>query len=363
MSVDTREHGGQKVVASGWWRAARYQIRAGAVEPVPGAAVERYDVWAQRKVKTDGRAYVALANIDVERSRPFLDAVRAAGGAPNLDRATSDAAMFAAQRAEALALDFCNAWGSPGTLPHRILEMSATVQDAGVSSSVAHDFPNPFKPSRPLVAVATSTPSGWCHVIRAAGDVETSPSLTLLRDIDVLGVTEVEGPDAARLLARHLVEGNVPTPLVGSTAFWGRYREPVASILNAASSFSAAMGVMLRSDGEWFDDVADRARQTLEALAARASSTIVAEVNPRLGRPRRGAPRTVLRPARRWCAPSLIAHLAQLMIDDFADGVRARRCVDCDRWLVSTRLDAIYCSDKCRFRVLKRRQRNRGGPT
>ena len=133
-----------------------------------------------------------------------------------------------------------------------------------------------------------------------------------------------------------------PMPL--SEEFWRSYSETLLTIMSVASRFRETLLTL----SSWKNDRVNphgsaQAAQTLNALIAGASPAAVLLKDGTI--------------EQSWQAPSLLASLAMMALEDLSGPQRILRCQVCGKLFNTRAYQAAYCSDTCRHTAQKRRYR------
>jgi hypothetical protein len=321
-----------EIFAGCWWRFSRYEVRDGLIGPAPDAVLEPYAPWDTYRRYRDRPGAGATP---YQRLLDLLARIRfepSARGRP--PRLTSDS--------EASLLSWCGQFGLLGTLLQRV---DAVVLAPRWSSPSLEPEPEDGLVAARIRYLRTS--EGW----QSSRFWEMDATRTTARCDDpgrinqlVLEKLMSDGGLRSFVRIRSLdrpVSTNEPLastwgnhfpgvplaeretyayPLPATEAFWKLYAEPV-------DEFAIARG-----------------RRSLHALTFPASPVLVAHDE--------GFDQA-------WSAPSLLGHLALMLLQDMTGHQRLLECEVCQRIRTSPRASARYCSDRCRNTAQKRRQRER----
>ena len=372
-----------------WWRFSRYELRDGYLRPAPKARLEAYDPWAgyqaaRLKGKTEPpyRALLAL-----------LDRLSVAGGQPALNPMGRDA-----------LLEWCADYGLLGLLPHRAQMMilaprwvpagyadrqlkvtgveeprfeSAKVPPPEMFDHYDTDTEDIEPPSVLEAASSVYVRSGnrWHSTLatwRSAPTSDTNsdqagqpvpvqllPSVlsqvvlsgigdTLIADVPI---AEGVGPFFPDVPPDQRADYHYPLPL--TDAFWREYAEPVEDFLAAALAFrDAAEGVSTIKHGGQGVRLTPKIKAKVSA-ALQTLHTLTAPVRPVLELGPKGAFRQA------WAPGSLLASFALMLQQDADDGWRVVRCEACGEVFTTHDTRVQFCSERCRWRLVKRAQRRR----
>lgn len=299
---------------SEWWKFDSYEVDEDYVRPAPGARLEKYDPWEL----LDERAYVELANLATGPETPTAST-------DQHDRIRR----------------WCESYGALGLLMQRTHVVRLAPQWSGRNASgmrVANQTIH--------YRVGGRWESGEA-VIVSGPDRPLSPGPAPDRSGEVI-IEEIWGgsPNAQRLGLtwwRYFPsvgsdeQDRYQYPLPASDEFWRLYAEPTVHFLTAASVLRDAIAAGGGDALEW----------SLDRLNGLASTARVIAVPDDDGL------------AQRWVAPSLIGVLGLMALTDLTGGVVPARCdaSNCSNLFVPKRWWGAYCSDRCKHREQKRRQR------
>lgn len=320
------------------------------IRPAPGARLETYDPWAGDTKAETWRVqppYQALLEL-IER-QPFARTPE------------SDDRL----------LDWCAENGLLGILPTRAQMVTLPARWGPLIPG--HTGSAHLVPTR---IVFTRTVNGWRSTVKST--FGTHVPYALVGEPDQLGALVPDDalpagwPRAGAILQQlgsaeweaqplegdwaaffpDVEEGARPTydyaqPF--SQRFWELYAEPVEEFLNAAVLFRDALrgiGTFLEDPSNVGADAERRffsGRDRLHALVARVSPYLQLRQDASLGL--------------YWVSTSLLSTYAMMAIQDLAKQRRPRSCEACGRIFLSAAYQARYCSETCRHRAQKRRQR------
>jgi hypothetical protein len=133
-------------------------------------------------------------------------------------------------------------------------------------------------------------------------------------------------------------------PRPGTKAFWRAYSEPLDEFLFAAQHLRDAVGDHDHAGTGPDEPSAGSATTRLNALAEPVGAALFIDADGSF--------------SQRWVSPSLLASLAFMVLQEIGRNARPREC-PCGVIFVATRAHRRYCSDRCRERFKKRRQRGR----
>lgn len=139
-----------------------------------------------------------------------------------------------------------------------------------------------------------------------------------------------------------------PAPL--SEAFWRLYAEPYSTFIEALQRLTEALWDLEHHKPRKQTTETDRprvaeGRAMLHALLAPASPAVVPQDD--------GSFR------QEWVCGSLLSAFAMMALQDLTESRRVRGCDVCHRLFVSQHPRALYCSPVCRWKLQKRRQRDK----
>jgi hypothetical protein len=314
-----------------WWKASGYEIRKNRIVPRPRATITTYDPWA------DGVEPPPRGAKSSER-RPYttlVDLVDSFAFAPESDGAVAGLD----DRSREAICQWCCDHGLLGVLLHLVDSVTFPNERGDLVRFVRAGDRWVLSPIRDrLVRHARRRTAGG--VARPVYQGIDAPSASVQRlDEDVC-----HGEALDETWTRFFAGASV-VPAPQSREFWRAYGEPLDEFVEAATFLRDAI-----------EDVSDREGRALpkskkrDALATinRLTSAVATEID--LGRD--GGI------AHRWSSPSLIATFAQMVKEDVVSR-RIAVCSGCGRTFVTRSPWARFCSDTCKQRVRKRRQRAR----
>jgi hypothetical protein len=303
-----------------WWRFTEYESHEGYVRPSRKSKIEEFDPWPAYH-----RALGERGDGHRTSSRPkgpldhFLDLMGAVGNLPNADA----------------ICDWSSRFGPLGLLLERT-EFLNLPEGQYVPWSTAHEYQRQPNPTPVSIELAT-------------GALLVAP----LRFMPFRGrrFESLEGTWA------HYFPGVDPKkgyPLWGTEAFRREYAEPFSDWIGAASAFRDAL-VALGSGSPpsiLTPDKYLRARQKTK-FGEIVLNSVVRHVSPKIALTHDDAPRL------EWSSPTLLSSLGMMGLLNLGGDRIARRCENetCGKLFFSTREDARFCGDKCRWRTQKRTQR------
>ncbi len=367
-----------------WWRFSEYRVVGGRIEPAPGARLSQYDPWA------DYRASRSRGGNGEPPYQSLLSLLR------RIDYRASGRGFVLKPESEAQIARWCSRHGLIGVLPQTIQridlpavarasipESGVTVRDAlritisahgrdpaGWSTSKIPDTEIPEKTHPGLITrfiqsgLLKKDHSGQ---EREPGFVSYSgviPYDELKALVGVFasrwwqrpGAVQVAGPRLSLdELAKSYFPGvpgeeresfDYPQPL--TPGFWHLYSETVKDFLHRAGWLQAALehiGSVDLADATWSEgEVGDFpiGLDILNFLTGSANRVLgVRHVSLELV----------------WLFPSLLASYAMMIAEDLTQNNALHACSVCDTPFLSKAYQVKYCSDTCRFRAQKRRQR------
>ena len=138
-----------------------------------------------------------------------------------------------------------------------------------------------------------------------------------------------------------------PFPCPYSPKFWTIYGEPIKFVYKAIrllARCAEALAEPRRGEAasDRGDDIREHARWVLNILAEPVSVRLNPTETGQL--------------VEQWESPSLLGELAVMLIFEVSRS-RILRCEGCDSTFAASAYQQLYCSDTCRSRVQKRRQR------
>ena len=372
-----------------WWRFSRYEIRDDRLRPAPDATLTPYDPWADyQRARLHGRGeppYQSLLSL--------LDQVTASGRAV-LTSVTRDA-----------LLDWCAEHGLLGVLPHRAQRMILAarwtdwedVEEYAIGHSTGplreppplgladirpvdyDNYPRVSERDPEPYFLVPATPGyvrfgeRWVHTLETWGGRRPWPTTndgdqrdrpvprnllppewprpTLLwSDFQEMDLTTVPlGEAASRFFPGVPPEQResyaYPKPL--TERFWREYAEPIDDFLRAATALREA------SDATALIKKGKRATPRVQKEISEDLRVLHALTSP--ARPVLRLEGDELRHG--WVTGSLLASFALMLMQDADEGWRVVQCEGCGR-VVTTRDSRVrYCSEQCRWRLVKRAER------
>lgn len=319
----------------GWWaRAADYELRVTGrgtyICPLPGAPIEWYDPWAESVGRTSVPPYVALTRLLDDN--PELMRVRGAM-VPTLSEDASEP-----------LLEWCRQFGLLGITLHEVRSVLLPKQgDPTDGGEVSREFH--WSSGGWMESGSTRHQLGAPFSERADEDAEGVVEYRPIMGHDFLSWT-MDPFTAWRDAFPGAIEspGQFEFSPPGGGRFWSDYGESVADFLNAIHSLR---DVLDAAEEQKRHGREDRAR------VATFFNRFVDRVHPIV------LPKEPRGWEQRYAAPSLLAILAMMAKDDLTN-CSLHRCPlphGCGRLFRSTAHAAKYCSDTCRSRAAKRRER------
>lgn len=351
-------------VAGGmWWRFTSYELDEGRIVPSAGAELEPYDPWEAYRVVRQGPSedklpYQSLVSL-VERTR-FKVALQ------------RNSVQLTPESEQGL-LDWCTRYGLLGVLLHRASAVTLAarwepvrgdyVRDGVTRVAIEPVLHRYFPIATGWQVTSTSQPSRVIEPtdsIRAQDLVSEAdrPTGWPVPHAIIRNVSEntFEEEPLSKTWARFFPsvpesdkdDFNYPGPL--SERFWRLYAEPVHDFLDAARSLRSA----LRALGQMkpYEEASDEERR--EIVGGRDTlHSLTRSVSPTIALLEDGSIR------QEWIAPSLLASLGMMALQDLSEDRRIRSCTACGSIFLTSAYQAQYCSPRCRNRAQKQRHRER----
>ena len=331
-------------VTAPWRRWSAYEIRNGVILPGSGAALDRYAPWD---------FYTYNPKQKSEERYPYLELVHLA------DRATSQQWKVDAltDEQEGEIVSWCASNGLLGVLPHRVEHVFLQPRWA----SRLHE-PDIVQPTQ----VSFHKRHRWAEM-RAMGPGEGGVEGALVDDAHLAGLFTAPGVllrDLDRPFYRMEPFGQTwsdyfpsipsseierfayPAPLKDS--FWEIYGEPVGAFLEGAHALRRAINFL--------QEPLDRSQGSREEEERMAAGIQVLEhlVDPAALYPAIGPDGHVVE---QLGAPSLLASLGLMALQDLGGIRRIARCRTCGKPFVTSSPDGQNCSRECRWTGQKRQQK------
>jgi len=328
-------------ILSPWWRFDGYEIRDGYMKPSQGARLIKYDALAAGQEPLD-ELFKLIGAVVVRNEGPWNE---------GLVLSPLPRKMLAG------LLDWCSRWGLLGLAVHRfdILEgpweryskwsRNEWHRDIFARSgcrwdSTTDEAPPGTLPSAPRVFERYS-----------AGRKEGLPNRWRLADEAWL-----------RYFPGLSLENACGLCPAATEEWWRAYSEPIDEIIDAAAALDWAMRrvrLTMHPEAETPRPLRDLDGQNVEddrPLANQAGwqefSDLLAPVSFDLVATGEGLRRTVR-------SPSLLGYLVELATRALMGGARVIACKTCGAVVLRTDSRALYCSEACRHRFERRRQRER----
>lgn len=348
-------------VATGvWWRFDRYELHQGYIRPALNANLEMYEPWDEfelaRKTKRSRSPLPYQALFDL------LEELK-------LRPSPSPTGFWAitSKEAEAILLDWCKRYGLLGILPHQALTVTLAARWRTMNQRTR-------QPSFPAFTHMYRTSLGWRQErVYPRGGLERRGSPPLrgsLVQLDQLPAGTQEPHVILQDLQSEIVREeslletwrrffpSVPLeeaetfdyPQMLSEEFWFLYAEPLDDFVRAAWTLRDALANLAKSTAVRHHKEKESAplREGLDLLHALVSPVRQA-LDPLPDRTFR----------QRWVSPSLLGSFATMALEAVSGGARVLLCRSCGIPFVAEAYQALYCSNKCRYRGEKRAQRAR----
>ena len=340
-----------------WWRFDRYEVRDGLIRPALKARLEQYDPWQDYRKARLGRK---------ERRAPYqllLDVLERLAFVPG----TGDRRFALTKDSEALLLKWCSAHGLLGVLPHRTQMVVLSPRWEPRVLRIRSDR----KELVPTLRRYFRTSTGWSRVHEQRSSrrridpgqqkdlvaEEQLPKLwpppsALLQNMQTGQWDQEPLSKSWWRFFPDVLEGEKETfgyPLPLSDEFWRLYAEPIDDFVAAALILREALWLLRRTKSHQ-----QEAESQEDAFRAGVSRLNLLSAPVRLGLKVEddGSLRQV------WTAPSLWASFAMMALQDLSGRRRVLMCRACGRLFVSGAHQALYCSDRCRYRFEKQVQRH-----
>ena len=345
-----------------WWKAERYELRGGCIAPVKGASMQPYDPWAlveEKRKAESGPRPLCLSAVDLcsklKRRRDPL---------PRWPHVLE-------RESEQLLIDWCNDYGLLGLLPHEVeyfspyprfersegsdqgWPVSLTFRRSGVDWQCERtrwkgrehiagfkesedygipdpkDWPSRVQPGYLKRSIEPLLLDSWME--------GTVPELSKLDRSWFQYFPDLDWPASAAY----------PFPCPYTPEFWAIYGEPIQFVYKAIRLLARCAEAMAEpKSGETVaenqSDVREHARRVLNVLAEPVSIRLNPNEDGQL--------------VQQWESPSLLGELAVMLIFEVSRS-RILKCEGCDSTFAADAYQRLYCSDTCRSRVQKRRQR------
>lgn len=355
-----------------WWRFERYEVSDSYIRPAAGAKLQTYDPWAEYKAvlgRPDPTNTKGAARVYETPYASLLSAVR------DLRIVQRPDGFWHCEdhEQEEQLLAWVNRYGLLGILPHiaesAILAPRKRYGKNGVTiASVRYDrsYDGSWVATPALLPADQLSYSGRSKADLTAWDAAPKGAIlpawlqerveethrqefqprALLRSMQAKArawptadrldplveepLTETWGHFFPAVAKDEQNSYSYPLPL--SEQFWSAYGEPLLLFYRWVLALEVALEELNQGD-----------LSSLAALTAPLTPAAVATANGSL--------------SKAWLAPSLLSSLAMMALLDATEGRHSHVCEGCGRLFVSAAHQARYCSQKCRFKVQKRRQR------
>ena len=325
---------------SDWWRCSRYEVFDTYIRPGRGATVERYNPWEAHRSARSGRA------VPHKKEHPYEELIALADllekHAVGRDIHTSEIEIFDPPPEVAFEIaQWCTRHGLLGSLLHRVL---------WVALAACRETAEP-ESQQPVYTLPryTRAPYGWIDDTRRhSGKFPRGlyrPQTALVRG---RWNFQWEEEPLTRTWVRYFPDvpddqyESYPYPIPLSDDFWAIYGEPVLEFARAALAFRDA--VLYLGNPERMRDYPKQFQQHHDRL-----NILISGTEPVCIRTPDGSLGQV------FVAPSLLGAYATMALEDISGEQRVMRCASCKKPFVSDAYQAMYCSDKCRWREQKRR--------
>jgi hypothetical protein len=299
-------------IADGWWpRFSRYEIVDGYIGPAPDATMRRYELWEQPV-----KAYESLTNI-----------VRQQNG-----------------RNVGL-LEWCRQHGLLGLLLHRAEYVAFPTRkndDGGERQTTLRRIPEGWQLGGSSTVISESLPTAEPAGVTLHGLTSTETTVESLDSWNRF-FPSVRGDQ--------LNDSAFPHPNdPHDERFWRLYAEPLTDFLEAAEIIADSLLTIATNRQAAKPDyggVSDHTFAVARLNGCTSSIRLFAK------------PNTNGTVAIRWRAHTLFASLALMALQDMASDALPRLCAECGEFFVSTAWQSRYCSERCRWAINKRTQRQR----
>ena len=350
----------EQLVGVSWWKFNSYEIRDGYIGPAEGAKLEEYDPWVEfeRSKATTAVKAPYLRLLELGRELPLNDFPLRLGSAVfHLSPGDLLGNVNLSNEQKKQVLDWCSRYGVLGIAPHEFhsITVAARWGTAGYGVSVLtrtfDRIGGSWRLSEERRAPDKPALSHWVGTLvpesrQPLGSLKPGTiSLKLDRFADREGFSmERFGRTWARFFPsvppREWETYSYPLPL--SEEFWQIYCEPLDTFMEFISLFEFAT----QNPRNQSDDGQQHSRDLcLDWLVAPITRTTARDEDHRI----RG----------RWLCPCLLSVLAEMAVEDAAEGKYRFACAECGGPVVSSGYQARYCSDQCRWRKNKRDARNK----
>jgi hypothetical protein len=369
-----------------WWRFDRYEVDVDYIRPAAGASLEMYDPWGEHVAASLRRKnyqppYVTLARLsrDLDRGYVYESSLE---GSVDQHPASCPPALLAR------VAEWCSQHGLPGSLLHTLKSVTLADRWAFQEFSPAPWLDNmvgyPVSWLRGKILVPTRTTyeassTGWARLQDVGAHTEGELSEASADE----GRTPGPG-DIVEARAWPWSDGVLPPPGKALSYDYAKYEEgePAWFLFDLAdrrwSKYfpNVKSGEAARyeypmpcSEPFWrlyaepmsqFLDVAGTITQMLGGFQGQESANLPVETMHRLLYPTQPTLQTggAGRYVGRWSSPSLMSTMALMAFTDLTGGDRIALCPECEGLYVSRRSGTTYCSERCKSRARKKRQRN-----
>lgn len=346
-----------------WWRFTSYELDQGRIVPGAEAELERYDPWeAYREVRQERSEnelpYQSLVSL-IERAR--------------LKVVLQKNSVQLTPESEQGLLDWCTRYGLLGVLLHRLSAATLAARWEPMRGEYVRDGVT-REAIEPVLRRFFPVATGWqvtatAHLGRVIEPTDSIRAQDLVSDSDLasnwpsphviirdVSTNRLEEEPLSKTWARFfpsVPEGETDTfdyPVPLSEGFWRMYAEPLDDFLDAARSLRNA----LRALGQMkpYKEASDEERR--EIVGGRdALHSLTRSVSPTIALLEDGSIR------QEWIAPSLLASLGMMALQDLSEDRRIRSCAACGSIFLTSAYQAQYCSPRCRNRAQKQRYRER----
>ncbi len=329
-----------------WWRAESYELSDGYIQPVPGSSIHEYDPMETYWQSTPERSPKGQ-----KVNAPYMELFDLSN---SCRWGLGPSGHVLTKESEELLLGWVNKYGLLGILPHQTIEILGqyTTKDKNKKSTSTQtelfwlrDTEDPARPSPDVGRLGYGQP-------------DSLEALVLVQDLHTATVKTTSWESvAAPYFIRPLEQLNhaLRYPFPGEPGFWGVYREPVESFLQAAALLYAAfkeLGVMQQPEDP--DTDLPLAEQGIHEWSGPASlNHFLSAVRPSLV-----PPKDTGKYQGYWRSASLLGTLAFQIYWDLTYGRNYRICVCpyCSKAFSSRSLRAEYCSNSCRLKAHRGRQ-------
>jgi hypothetical protein len=334
-----------------WQRWKRYDLVNGVIVPAPGSPrPKKYDPWDQfranaGKYRTVAQPYLPLLELNRNLQKAKSEGIRPSDPGYH-PRHLAQPIVGPKTDADRLILDWCNA--------HGLLGLVSVLSDSiRLSQTFSH-----FRRGGQWFTRSESVDAGVTQRRVETGRRSSQPRVRNNAKQSVTWLNwmfqdyEEKNIDHLELYFRPVwKEGQPPlsVPRPNSQEFWNQYGEPIREFAYWCEVFGLSVDYMSQWEPTKAEDESAKyaVMQSHWLLTGLAQS---AETSFRF-RPERNQ----LDEAR--VSAGLLGSYALMFLWDRADGRRALRCQNCDRYFISDEQRALYCSPKCRNTAQSRRYR------